>query len=86
MKPDSKNMTSWAPAVSVSYTVAFWAASILSGRPHADDGISVEAARIVEYVSSNVSRYKIRSLANRLKSDNNIDPHIRAVLTHHDGY
>ena len=67
-------------------TVAFWAASILSGRPHADDGISVEAARIVEYVSSNVSRYKIRSLANRLKSDNNIDPHIRAVLTHHDGY
>ena len=67
-------------------TVAFWAANILTGRPNADDGISIEAARIIEYVASNVNRYDIKSLSNRLKENISIDPHIRAILTHHDGY
>lgn len=67
-------------------TVAYWAASILRTRIKMDDGISTEAASIVEYVASNVGRYKIMSLANNLKYDTNIDAHIRSQLTYHDGY
>ena len=67
-------------------TVAFWAANILIGRPNADDGISIEAARIIEYVASNVNRFDIKSLSNRLKENISIDPHIRAILAYHDGY
>lgn len=67
-------------------TVAYWAASVLRTRTKIDDGISAVAVSIVEYVASNVGRYRIMSLANSLKYDTNIDAHIRSQLTYHDGY
>ena len=66
--------------------VASWAISIISGRQNKNDEINIEAAQIIEYAASNVGRYDIQRASNTLKSNSQIDGHIRAQLTYHDGY
>ena len=43
--------------------------------------INIEAARIIEYVASNVGRFRIKDASNILKGDATIDGHIRAQLS-----
>lgn len=71
----------------VDYDVAaYWAIGIIKNRKNKNDEINVEAARIIEYVASNVGRFKIKTESNNLKNNSAIDGHIRAQLMYHDGY
>jgi len=65
---------------------AYWAIGIIINRKNRNDEINVEAARIIEYVASNVNRFNIKTESNNLKNNSTIDGHIRAQLTYHDGY
>lgn len=66
--------------------VAYWAIGIINGRKNNNDEINVEAAKIIEYVASDVNRYDIKRASNTLKSNSSIDGHIRAQLSYYDGY
>ncbi|WP_294156176.1 protein kinase [uncultured Clostridium sp.] len=66
--------------------VAYWAIEVINERKNQNDEINIEAARIIEYVASNVGRYDIKSESNRLKKNSSIDGHIRSELTYHEGY
>ena len=66
--------------------VAYWAIEVINERKNQNDEINIEAARIIEYVVSNVGRYDIKSESNRLKKNSSIDGHIRSELTYHEGY
>ena len=56
------------------------------GNSNENDEINIEAAKIIEYVASNVGRSKIKSASNILKGNATIDGHIRAQLSYHEGY
>ncbi len=56
------------------------------GNSNENDEINIEAAKIIEYVASNVGRFKIKSASNILKGNATIDGHIRAQLSYHEGY
>ncbi|MCY6371241.1 protein kinase domain-containing protein [Clostridium ganghwense] len=66
--------------------VAYWAIGLINERKNANDEINIEAAKIIEYVASNVSRYDIKSASNSLKNNSSIDGHIRSELSYHEGY
>lgn len=66
--------------------VAYWAIDIMNARKMKNDEINIEAAKIIEYVASNVERYDIKRVSNNLKNNSEIDGHIRAQLTYHEGY
>ncbi|MCR1843269.1 protein kinase domain-containing protein [Murimonas intestini] len=66
--------------------IAYWAIEIIKSRNNRNDEISIEAAKIIEYVASNVGRFKIKSVSNILKRNAKIDGHIRAQLSYHEGY
>lgn len=65
---------------------AYWAIEVIKSRKNKNDDINIEAARIIEYVASNVGRFKIKSASNVLKGNQMIDGHIRAQLSYHEGY
>ena len=61
--------------------IAYWAIDIIKSRKNENDEINIEAARIIEYVASNVGRFRIKDASNILKGDATIDGHIRAQLS-----
>lgn len=66
--------------------VAYWAIELINERKNANDEINIEAAKIIEYVASNVGRYGIKSASNSLKNNSSIEGHIRSELSYHEGY
>jgi serine/threonine protein kinase len=66
--------------------VAYWARDIIYARNGRNDEINIIAAQIIEYVADNVQRYKIRTLANSIKVNDNVDGHIRAKISYFEGY
>lgn len=66
--------------------IAFWAIKVIKNRENINDEINIEAARIVEYVASNVGRFKIKSASNEIKNDSMINGNIRAQLSYNEGY
>lgn len=67
-------------------TFANWAYSVLKYRKDVHDDINIQIAKSIEYVAGTVNRFSIMSLCNKIKKDNSIDNHIRAIVSSYDGY
>lgn len=65
---------------------AYWAIGVINRRKNKNDEINIQAARIIEYVATNVTRWDIQRASNKMKNDSSIDGHVRAELTYHEGF
>ena len=51
--------------------IAYWAIEMIKSRNNKNDEINIEAAQIIEYVASNVGRFKIKKCFQYLEEEYN---------------